>query len=163
MGLREVRTCIKSTYRIARKFRWIKISLNAHTLYWHKNFAEFNFAHSAGCSPGSSGWSSRMNTPRPGPNIKCTGIVFARVQCARSSSASARSIYRFLVSLVLACCMPFTAVLASAMAGGDSSDNRDPAGSGKTRGATWNYDSSDIKLGCRLRKKRFRIPGKTAD
>ena len=53
-------------YRIAQKFRWIKISLNAHTLYWHKNFAEFNFAHSAGCSPGSSGWSSRINTPRTG-------------------------------------------------------------------------------------------------
>ena len=30
-------------YRIAQNFRWIKISLNAHTLYWHKNFAEFNF------------------------------------------------------------------------------------------------------------------------
>ena len=58
----------KMMYRIAQNFRWIKISLNAHTLYWHKNFAEFNFAHSAGCSPGSSGWSSRINTLRTGPS-----------------------------------------------------------------------------------------------
>ena len=93
------------------------------------------------------------------------GIVFARVQYARSSasSASARLIYCFLVSLVLACCTPFTAALASTMGGGNRSDDRDPAGSGKTRGATWKYDSSDIKLGCRLRNKRFWIPGKTAD
>ena len=52
-------------YRIVQNFRWIKISLNAQTLYWHENFTEFNFVHSASCSPGSSGWSSRMNTPRP--------------------------------------------------------------------------------------------------
>ena len=106
-----------------------KFSLNAHTLYWHKNFVEFNFAHSAGCSPGSSGWSSRMYTPRPGPNIKCTSTVFARVQCVRSS---ARSISRFLLSSVSACCTPFTAVLASAMAERYISDDRDPAGSGKS-------------------------------
>ena len=30
---------------------------------------------------------------------------------------------------------------------GDSSDDRGPAGSGKTQGATWKYDSRDIKLG----------------
>ena len=52
--------------------------------------------------------------------------------------------------LALACCTPFTAALASAMAEGDSSDDRGPAGSG---GATWKYDSSDIKLGCISRKK----------
>ena len=105
-----------------------KFSLNAHTLYWHKNFVEFNCAHSAGCSPGRSGWSSQMNTPRLGPNIECTSTVFARVQCVWSS---AWSISRFLVSLVSACCTPFTAVLASAMAEGYSSDDRGPAGSGK--------------------------------
>ena len=63
-----------------------------------------------------------------------------RVQCTQSIS-------RFLVSLVLACCVPFTAALASVMAKGDSSDDRGPAGSDKTRGATWKYDSRDIKLG----------------
>ena len=89
-----------------------------------------------------------------GPDIKCTSIVFTCIQCTQSS-ALARSIYRFLVSLVLACCTPFIAALASAMAEGNSSDDRDPAGSGKTRGATWKYDSSDIKLGYRSRKKRF--------
>ena len=142
-----------------------KISFNAHTLYWHKKFAKFNFAHGASCSPGSSGWSSWMNTPRPGLIIECTSTVFTHVQCTQSSSASARSIYHFLVSLVLACCMPFTAALAYAMAEGDSSDDRDPTGSGKTQGATGKYDchSSDIKLGCRSRKKRFWISGKTAD
>ena len=41
-------------------------------------------------------------------------------------------ISHFLVSLVLACCMPFTAALASVMAEGDSPDDRGPAGSGKT-------------------------------
>ena len=122
-------------YLIAQKFRWIKTSLNTHTSYWHENFAEFNFAHSAGCSPESSEWSSRMNTPRSGSNIGST--VFARVQCVRSSSA--RSISSFLVSLVLACCMLFTAVLASAMVEGYSSDDRGPAESGKPevqRGST---------------------------
>ena len=71
-----------------------------------------------------------MNTPRPGPNIECTSTVFARVQCVRSS-ASARSISRFLLSLVLACCTLFTAVLASVMAEGYSSDDRGPTGSGE--------------------------------
>ena len=120
----------KNKYRIAQNFRWIKISLNAQTLFWHKNFAEFNFAHSASCSPGSSGWSSRMNTPHRGLNIEYR--IRTRVQCARSTS-------RFLVSLVLACCTPFTAALASAMAEGDSSDDRGPAGSSKPevqRGST---------------------------
>ena len=116
---------LNSIYRIAQNFYWIKISLNAHTLYWHKNFA-----HSVGCSPGSSGWSSRMNMPRPGPNIECTSTVFARIQCARSS---ARSISRFLLSFVLAC---WTPLMASAMAEGDSSDDRGAAGSGEIRGAT---------------------------
>ena len=51
--------------------------------------------------------------------------------------------------LDLACYTPFTAALASAMAEGDSSDDRGPAGSGKARGTTLKYDSSDIKLGCR--------------
>ena len=78
-------------------------------------------------------------------------------------SALARLIYRFLVSLVLSCCTSFTAALASAMAEGNSSDDRGPAGSGKTRGATQKYHSSDVMLGCRWRKKRFWIPGKTAD
>ena len=108
----------KTYYRIAQKFRWIKISPNAHTLYWHKNFAEFNFAHSAGCSPGSSGWSSRINTPRTGPRTVRT-------------RSSARSISRFFVSLVLAYYTLFTAVLASAMAEGYSFDDRGPAGSDK--------------------------------
>ena len=54
----------KYLYHLAQNFRWIKILLNAHALYWHKNFAELNFAHSASCSLESSGWSSRMNTPR---------------------------------------------------------------------------------------------------
>ena len=43
----------KRKYHIAQNFRWIIISLNDDTLYQHKNFA-----HSASCSPGSSGWSS---------------------------------------------------------------------------------------------------------
>ena len=124
-----------------------KISLNAHTLYWHKNFAEFNFAHSTSCSPGSSGCSSRMNTPRPGPNIECTSTVFARTYSLHN-----RSLASLIVSLVLACCMPFIAALASAMGEGDSSDDRGSAGSAKTRGAMWKYNSSYIKLGCRLRK-----------
>ena len=68
-----------------------------------------------------------MNTPHLGPNIECTSTVFAYVQCVRSLGMIAC----LLVSLILACCMPFTAVLASAMAEGYSSDNRDPAGSGK--------------------------------
>ena len=87
-------------YRIAQIFRWIKILLNAHTSYWHKNFAEFNFAHSASCSPGSNGWSSWMNMPRrrPGPNIKCHICMCVHVQCTRSL---AWSISRFLVSLIL--------------------------------------------------------------
>ena len=82
------------------------------------------------------------------------------MQCARSS---ARLISRLLVSFIFACCTLFTAALASAMAEGDSSDDRGPAGSGKIRWATWKYDCSDVKLGCRSRKKRFLIPGKTAD
>ena len=56
----------------------------------------------------------------PGPEYR----IRKRVQCARSS---ARSISRFLVSLGLDCCTPFTASLASAMAEGDSSDDRGPA------------------------------------
>ena len=109
-------------YCIAQNFRWIKISLNAHALYWHKNFTEFNFAHSASCSPGSSGWSSRMNTPRP--NIW---------YCIRTRAIRSISLYvpHFLLPLVFACCTPFTAALASAMAEGDSSADRGPEGSGK--------------------------------
>ena len=68
-------------YCIAQIFRWIEISLNAHTLYWHKNFAKFYFAHSAGCLSGNSEWSSRMNTPCLGPNTECTSTVFACIQC----------------------------------------------------------------------------------
>ena len=45
--------------------------------------------------------------------------------------------------LVLACCTPFTAVLASAMAEGDSSDNKGPAGSGEAQGTTLKYDGHD--------------------
>ena len=73
-------------HRIAQIFRWIKISLNAQTLYWYKNFTEFNFARSASCSPGSSGWSSQMNTPRLGPNIECTSAIFARAYSAHDQS-----------------------------------------------------------------------------
>ena len=76
----------ESGYRIAQNFHWIIVSLNAHTLYWHKNFAEFNFAHSTSCSPGSSGWNSRMNTPRPGPNIECTSTVFAHAYSVHDRS-----------------------------------------------------------------------------
>ena len=83
--------------------------------------------------------------PRPGPNMYCTSTVFVR----------AYSTHDPLYDRFLACCTLFTAALASAVAEGDSSDDRDPAGSGKIRGATCKYDSSDIKLGCRLRKKRF--------
>ena len=43
-----------------------------------------------------------------------------------------------------------TAALASAMAESDSSDDRGPTGSGKTRGATWKYDTVH-----RSRKKKF--------
>ena len=57
--------------------------------------------------------------------------------------------------LVLACCTPFTAALAFAMAEGDSSDYRGPAGSGKVRGTTQKYDRIDIKLGCRSIQKAF--------
>ena len=57
--------------------------------------------------------------------------------------------------LVLACCMPFTAALASAMAEGDSYDHRGPAGSGKARGTTLKYDSIDIELGCRSIQRAF--------
>ena len=48
--------------------------------------------------------------------------------------------------------MLFTTALASVMVEGDTSDNRGPIGSGKTWGATWKYDSTDIKLGYRLRR-----------
>ena len=104
-----------TTYRIAPNFRWIKISPNAHALYWHKNFAEFNFAHSASCSPGSSGWSSRMNTPRPN--------IWYRIRMRAILSTWSISLYVlcFLLPLVFACCTPFTAALASAMAEGDTS------------------------------------------
>ena len=118
----------KFMYRKALNFHWIKISLNAHALYWHKNFAEFNFAHSASCSPGSSGWSSRMNTPRLN--------IWYRIR-TRSTRSISLYVPCFLLPLVFACCTPFTAALASAMAEGDSSADRGPEGSGKTRGATW--------------------------
>ena len=121
-------------YRIAQNFRWIKISLNTQALYWHKNFAEFNFAHSANYSPGSSGWSSRMNTPVRHGRISGTVILTHASLSTRSISLY---IPRFLLPLLFACCTPFTAALASAMAEGDSSTDRGPEGSGKTRGATW--------------------------
>ena len=112
-----------SLYRIAQNFRWIKISFNAHALYWHKNFAEFNFAHSASCSPGSSGWSSRMNTPCPN--------IWYRIRTHAILSTLSISLYVPR--------SPFTAALASAMAEGDSSADRGPEGLGKTRGATWRH------------------------
>ena len=84
----------------------------------------------------------------PGPEYRSTVFAYAY-------SAHDRSLVSLIVSLVLACCMPFTAALASAMAEGNSSDDRGPTGSAKTRGAMCKYDSSDIKLGCRSRKKRF--------
>ena len=77
---------------ITQNFLWIKVSLKAHTLYWHKNFAEFNLNHRASCSPGSSGWSSRTNTPRPGPNIECTSIVFSLARTVRTIPRHDRSI-----------------------------------------------------------------------
>lgn len=45
------------------------------------------------------------------------------------------------------------AALASAMAEGDSSANTGPAGLGKAQGAAWKYDSSDIKQGCRSKRR----------
>ena len=135
---------------MAQNFRWIKISPNAHTVYWHKNFAEFNFAHSAGCSPGSSGWSSRMNTPRPGPNIEYR----FRTRTVRTILGTIDlSLLSFLgLSLLHA----IHSSVASAMTEGYRSDE----GSrriGQTRGAMWKYrdSSGDIKLGCRSRKKRL--------
>ena len=55
----------------------------------------------------------------------------------RSNAHDRYAVARFLLPLVFACCTPFTAALASAMAEGDSSADRGPEGSGKTRGATW--------------------------
>ena len=47
----------KSIY-IIPKFSRLKFSPKAHTLYWDKKFAKFNFVNHASYLPGSSGWSS---------------------------------------------------------------------------------------------------------
>ena len=126
------------TYKVmpVQNFRWTKISPNALALYQHKTFAEFIFAHSTRCSPGSSGWSHQMNMP-----------------CDTDAD-------RYLTYgpcfLVLACCTPFTAALATAMGEGYSSDDKGPAGSGKVGGI-------DIKLGCRSIQRALFEQLKTAD
>ena len=83
----------------------------------------------------------------PGPEYTLVPYSHAHVQYAPSLARS--------ISRLLACCTPFTAALASAMAEGNSSDDRGPAGLGKIRGAMWKYDSSDIKLGCRSKRRDF--------
>ena len=74
-----------------------------------------------------------MNTPRPN--------IWYRIRTRAILSTLSISLYvpRFLLPLVFAYCTPFTAALASAMAEGDSSADRGPKGSGKTRGATWKH------------------------
>ena len=93
---------MKIIYHIAQNFRWIKISLNAHALYWHKKFAEFNFAHSASCSPGSSGWSSRMNmSVRHG---RICGTVFARARASAHGRSPCMSLPSYFPYSSLAAC-----------------------------------------------------------
>ena len=93
-----------------------------------------------------------MNMPHPGPNIECTSIVFARVQCARSLALGLGTINLSLLSFLG---LSLLHVVHSSVGLCNSSDDRGPAGSGKTRGATRKYHSSDVMLGCRWRKKRF--------
>ena len=125
-------------YRIAQNFCRKKISPNALALYSHKNFAAFIFAHSERCSPGSSGWSHQMNTP-----------------CSADADWYLTHGPRFWV---LACCMLFTAALASAMTEGDSSDDRDLAGLGKARGTTLKVSAwQNFHMGGKIiRRKGFR-------
>ena len=56
-------------YHIRQNFHWLKFSPKAHTLYWDKNFAKFNFANCASYIidhidyvnvKRSCGWSSRV-------------------------------------------------------------------------------------------------------
>ena len=57
----QISLCIHTwscNYRIWQNFRLLKFPPKAHTVYWGKNFAKFNFANCASYLPGNSGWSS---------------------------------------------------------------------------------------------------------
>ena len=45
-------------YCIWQNFRWLKFSPKAHTMYWVKNFAKFNFTNCTSYLLRSCGWSS---------------------------------------------------------------------------------------------------------
>ena len=62
------------------------------------------------------------------------------------SSSSCQTWCMPLASLSLACCIQFTAELTSAIAEGNSSDDKGPAGSSRSWGTTWKYVSGNIKL-----------------
>ena len=81
-----------------------------------------------------------MNTPRPGPKY-----------------SHARTVRTIDLSLLNLLGLGLLHTVHSSDGGNKTIAPTiwDPAGLGKTRGATWKYDSSDIKLGCRSRKKRF--------
>ena len=112
-------------YRIAQNFRWIKILLNTHTLYRHKISLTLisptvRVAHQEVVG-GALEWTRHAQI------LYYVTAYFPTCILIFIFSSYLKCIHCFLVSLALACCTPFTAALASAMAEGDSSDDRGPA------------------------------------